>query len=441
METVQPPPPTKSLRDVQVRLVRAGEEARFLELLREHHYLGCKWVPGSSVWHVAERGGIWVALVVWASAAMKCGERDRMIGWIPQLRWQRLIHVANNVRFLVLPEGRQPHLASRVLGLSVRRLGRDWENSHRHKLAMVETFVDPERFRGTCYRAAGWMELGRTSGYGKSGKKWVEHGRVKQVFVKPLHRDWQRLLADPMPDPAFHQGMRRMKLNEAQAEGLKAALREIPEHRESQGRRHDGVSILSSALMALLCGAASYEGIAEWVEDCDQRMLERLDCRFSQRKNRFEPPSEPTIRRYLQSVDAQAVDDALGRWLLSLARTDERVLSLDGKWLKGSAGEDGKQVKLLSAFLHKEGMVIAQRAIPEGGNEITEVIPLLEPLPLKDAVVSADALHTQTKLAEFLTKEKEAHYLFTAKGNQPGIETAIRTLDLPEAFPPSGEDR
>jgi hypothetical protein len=372
---------------------------------------------------------------------MKCGERDRLIGWIPQIRWQRLIHVANNVRFLILPEGRQPRLASRVLGLSLRRLGRDWEKSHRHKLAMVETFVDPKRFRGTCYRAAGWMALGQTSGYGKSGKKWVQHGRVKQVFVKPLHRDWQRLLADPMPDLAFHRGMRRMKLNEAQAEGLKAALRGIPEHRESQGKRHGGVSILASALMALLCGAASYEGIAEWVEGCDPKMLERLDCRFSKHKDRFEPPSEPTIRRYLQSVDAQAVDDALGRWLLTLAGTSERVLSLDGKWLKGSAGEDGKQVKLLSAFLHKEGMVIAQRAIPEGGNEITEVIPLLEPLPLKGAVVSADALHTQTKLAKFLTQEKEAHYLFTAKGNQPGIETAIRTLDLTEAFPPSGEDR
>src|SRR2546428_3801172 len=147
------------------RSVRREERARWRELMRQHHYLGFDSIIGESLWYVARVGNEWVALLGWGSAALKCGVRDQWIGWGRELQWRRLHLVANNVRFLMLPGWNQPHLASRILALNVRRLSQDWEVCHGHPVLLAETFVDRARFRGTCYRAAGWQALGPTRGF------------------------------------------------------------------------------------------------------------------------------------------------------------------------------------------------------------------------------------------------------------------------------------
>jgi len=185
-----------------VRPVRQEERGAWRELMQRHHYLGFEHPIGESLCYIASLGEQWVALLGWGSAALKCGVRDRWIGWERALQWRRLSFLANNVRFLMLPGGREPHLASRILALNVKRLSRDWELYHGHPLLLAETFVDSARFRGTCYRAAGWQLLGQTRGFAKRNRHYWHHGQRKLVFVRPLGTDAVARLLAPFPPPS-----------------------------------------------------------------------------------------------------------------------------------------------------------------------------------------------------------------------------------------------
>ncbi len=176
------------LSRVQVRLIVPGERAAWdNKLMREHHYLGLKALVGRSLRYVAQYEGRWLALLGWASAALKCAPRDAWIGGSGALQWQRLRLIANNSRLLLLPGPRLKNLASRILGLNLARLSEDWERVHRHGLVLAETFIDPSRFAGTCYRAANWREVGATRGFAASNQTYVEHGAAKRIWLFPLH--------------------------------------------------------------------------------------------------------------------------------------------------------------------------------------------------------------------------------------------------------------
>ncbi len=153
------------LRAVRVRTVRPEEEARWNALMRAQHDLGFRPLCGQRLRQVAVLGEQWLTLLGWPSAAWHCAARERWIGWTPR---QRLFLVANPSRFLLWPPaGSCPHLASRVLGLSLRQLLQAWQRQPAAPLLLAETFVDPQRFAGTCYRAANWLEIGQTQGYGR----------------------------------------------------------------------------------------------------------------------------------------------------------------------------------------------------------------------------------------------------------------------------------
>ena len=153
----------RPLRAVRVRPTRGLEErCRWDQLVRQHHYLPFQGLVGRGLRQVAELDGQWVALVGWQAGAFKLKARDRWIGWIPQQQFRRLHLIANNTRFVLLPGPHRPNLASRVLGLSLRRLSSDMRALHGHPVLVAETFVDPSRFGGTCYRASNWLGLGRT---------------------------------------------------------------------------------------------------------------------------------------------------------------------------------------------------------------------------------------------------------------------------------------
>ena len=150
------------LREVRVRPVRPDEVPRWNQTMRQQHYPGFRKLCGCQLKQVAVHGQRWLTLLGWQAAAPHCGPRDRWIGWSPLQRRTRLFLLASQSRFLLLPPaGSQPGLASRVLGLSLRRLPRDWQQRYATPLLLVETFVDPQRFRGTCYRAANWIEVGK----------------------------------------------------------------------------------------------------------------------------------------------------------------------------------------------------------------------------------------------------------------------------------------
>ena len=425
------------VRSVVVRRCGRHELLRFKEVLREHHYLGLKGVVGESVAQVAEVDGEWVAVLLWAAAAFKGAARDAWIGWHPALQWQRLHLVANNVRFLVLPGARVKNLASRVLALSVRRLSTDWQFSWGHPILAAETFVDPERFSGCCYRAAGWIEVGRTRGFARHSGGWIHHGHPKLVLVREISRGACRLLRDPSPSRRLGQGVAKMKLSEKELLSLQKALRAIPDPRKARGVRYVKQSLLGISVTAVLSGARSLEAIAQWGRECTQNELARLYCRRNPRTERREAPSEPTLRRFLQSVDAEAVDAQVSGWLSSLSRGKDDPVAIDGKSLRGARRQDGTRVHLLSAVLHNSGITIGQREVDQKTNEIPEAPKLLAPMELAGRCVTGDALHTQKELARFLVGEKGADYCFTVKDNQPTLNSDIDRLFEQTASPPS----
>jgi len=426
-----------TLRTVQVRLIRPGEKQLWNQLMREHHYLGFQGWVGESLRYVAEWQGDWVALVGWCAAALKCGARDRWIGWPEILQRQRLALIANNARFLILPGPRVANLASRVLGLTLKRLSCDWQTVHGHPVWLAESFIDPQRFTGTCYRAAGWIEVGKTRGYGRRAGGYRAHGEPKTVWVRPLVADAAERLRSPLRVPPLLGGKPMdFKPSKSQAAELIRILMSLPDCRKRRGIRHDQTAILAVAICAVLSGARSFLAIAQWARRCEQNHLRRLGFRRNGRSGRYQPPSEATIRRVLNGIDAEQVDRALTGWVRSLGLSQPQAIAFDGKTLRGARGPEGQAVHLLSAVLHGQGLVVAQREVSGKTNEIPEAPELLAPLDLKGTVVTADALHTQKEFARYVVEQKKADYVLTVKDNQPKLKRDIAELFDAESFPP-----
>jgi Domain of unknown function (DUF4338) len=161
--------------------------ALFDHLLARYHYLGYAYPVGANVRYLARgRDGRVLACAVWASAALKVGCRDQWLGWTSPQRLAGLARVANNTRFLIMPWVRVSLLASHLLGLMTRRLAHDWRERTGQRLALVETFVDESRFQGTCYRAANWLDLGRTTGRTRDDRYSQIQVPTKRVLVLPL---------------------------------------------------------------------------------------------------------------------------------------------------------------------------------------------------------------------------------------------------------------
>lgn len=422
-----------------VRLVRLQERARWRQLMDAHHYLGLRPIVGESLWYVATCNEQWMALLAWAAAALKCGPRDAWIGWTPALKFRRLHLIANNVRFLILPDAHRPNLASQVLARNLECLSADWERFYGHPILLVETFVDAACFRGTCYRAAGWQALGLTRGFAKHGPRYIAHGRPKHVLVRPLVPQARQSLTAAFSAPAHFtrkETFPMMDFNRLPLEGeggLMEMLQTVTDPRQPRGVRHPVVTVVAIAVGAALAGARGFNAVAEWAKDLNRDTLRRLGSR------RWTPPSEPTIRRVLQKLDAERLDAAIGRWLLQQSGLKGQALSVDGKTLRGAHDAGQRPPHLLSAILHQEGVVVAQRAVGEKTNEIPEVPRLLAPLPLQGAVVTLDAMHTQHATARYLVEEKKADYLFTVKDNQPTLRQDLADLHL-EAFSPSARN-
>jgi hypothetical protein len=220
--------------------------------------------------------------------------------------------------------------------------------------------------------------------------------------------------------------------------GLIWHFQQLADPRMRRGIRHNSASVLAIAACAVISGARNYLSIGEWAADLPQELLRRLGSRYHFEKRIYIPPSEPTIRRHLQSVDADDFDRIIGEWLAKQADPD--AIAVDGKTLKGAKKADGKKVHLMSAILHESGVVVAQKSVNEKSNEITCFQPLLDNVDISGKVVTADAMHTQVAHANYL-KEKGADYFFTAKGNQPSLHEAIKDLEPADFSPGICRDR
>ncbi|MGD0578115.1 MAG: DUF4338 domain-containing protein [Bryobacteraceae bacterium] len=187
----------RELQPVELQQVRrTGDEPLFNSLMEQHHYLKYEQPVGEHLKYLVWAQGRPVACLAWSSAPRHLGSRDRYIGWDAEARRRNIRFIAYNTRFLILPWVRVPHLASHILGKTTSTLCDDWERMYGHPVYFAETFIDPGRFRGTCYRAANWVLLGHTTGRGKNDQTNKPNRPVKEVLGLPLTRRFRELLSE-----------------------------------------------------------------------------------------------------------------------------------------------------------------------------------------------------------------------------------------------------
>lgn len=414
-----------------VRPVRdAAEQAEWDRLMDQHHYLGFRGMVGGGLRHVAETpDGAWVALLGWCAGAFKVTARDKWIGWARELQFRRLHLVANNCRFLVLPQGRVPNLASKVLSLSVRRLSKDMQATFGHPVLLAETFVDPSRFKGSCYRAANWRLLGETRGYARSAGGWVAHGQPKQVLVYPLRPEARAALgglAEPESwgcrdgAPALPSSTRLRSLFEY--------LREVPEYRSARGVRHTLASVLAIAVAAKLAGAQGPTAMAEFAARLDQRQLAAARAFRSPATGRLTPPSRASLHRILSALDPEALDDAVRRFSAA-CQPANGALALDGKAAPANrpGGPDDSRM-FLAAIRHGDGVVLGQTHSDSAGGEITGARRLIDELDCAGYTVTLDALHSCPNTARLIV-EQGGEYVMPVKENHATVLEDLKAFD------------
>lgn len=192
-------PITGALNEIQPielqQVRRTADEPLFNSLMEHHHYLAYEQPVGEHLKYLVWAQRRPIACLAWSSAPRHLGSRDRYIGWSAEARRRNIRFIAYNTRFLILPWVRVPHLASHLLGKMTSGLSRDWERMYGHPVYFAETFIDPGRFHGTCYRAANWKLLGHTTGRGKASNSYKPNRSIKEILGLPLTPRFRELLS------------------------------------------------------------------------------------------------------------------------------------------------------------------------------------------------------------------------------------------------------
>jgi hypothetical protein len=431
----------------QVRVVlvtESDERRRFQRLLQQHHYLGAPKPVGEQMYYAAvDAQGRWVALLLFSAAARHLKHRDQWIGWTRSQRDRRLSLVVNNSRFLILPKGSVPNLGSRVLRLTLDRLSADWQARYGHPVLVVETFVDPEQFRGTVYTANGWQELGLTDGWGRRRRDYyVQHDKPKRLFVRELVRQARRSLQAEHLKPTLALvekktgGRCSHKCGEIRA--LTAHFKALPEYR-GRVESYPVWSLVTLMLLAMLCDAPrGQKDLAKLARRLTQHQRRALGIRPNP-QGRFPAPSQSTFSRLLANLDARGLNQALLDIQAQVRGQPppHELIAVDGKEPRHGPGD-----AILSAVSVPSLFYLGSALVDTKTNEIPVARELFGGLDLAGRRVALDALHTQDETARQLVMEQGAHYLLTVKNNQPTLRHNIdKMVPVPATgFSPSGPD-
>ncbi len=433
------------VRTVTVRPTFGAQEHRHWDrLVAAHHYLGFGGLFGKGLRHVATLGSTWVALVGWQAAALKLTARDRWIGWTLEQQLQRLHLVAQNSRFVILPDYQGvPNLASRVLGLSLRRLSGDMQREHGFPILLAESFVDRALFAGTCYRAANWRSLGFTGGYARQPAavpEWRHHGQPKEVLVYELEAHARAALGQPEEDPAWQGPARTAPPSAPQLRSMFECLGEVPDYRCARGQRYRLRTVLVLAMAARLAGYRGVTAFAQFAALLDPVQRQAVGCFYSPSRQRYTTPSITTFHNILATLPPETLEQAVAAWTWQQngqvppdeedsgsQETAGRVpgedarptvlagIAMDGKDLRGASKQtpDGRRM-LVAAVEHSPTRVLGQVAVDSKTNEIPAVRELAAGLDLAGCAVTLDALHVQQETARSLLEDCAAHYLITS---------------------------
>jgi hypothetical protein len=345
---------------------------------------------------------------------------------------------------LILEGWHQPNLASRLMKLCLQRLSQDWADLYGHGVLVAESFVDPQQFLGTCYKASGWTLLGPTQGYRRSRQDfYLAHDCPKQLWVRELSPGARTVL----------RGRNTPEVLRSVASTHAPECLQTPEELQQMRRYFEGLtdwrkrksdfplsSLIAVSLCALLCKVClGQRDLAAFAADLtvDQMAALRFPRDWTSRHRRYRPPSESSFFRLLSHLNSRQLEAALLEWqdhVLGKRRPAGDQVAVDGKELLNSQG-----LEIASAYSVSNGRWLGSEAVAKGSDEIPAVQELLRRVPLDGSLVTSDALHTQTETARIIVQERGADYLFTVKGNQKGVAKNVQQLyqGLAHAFSPS----
>jgi hypothetical protein len=413
------------LAELAVRSLHPEEQPRAAQLLDAEHYLGAARPVGHTLTQVVHHHGRWVALLVWGPAALKLADREAWLGWSDAQRAERLGLLVQNRRFLVLSATRQPNLASRALALAVQALPAAWAAAHGYRPLLAETFTDLEAFEGTCYKAAGWVPVGKTRGFARHRADFYQrHDRPKKLWLKPLQRNARVLLGAMDLPKAYAAGLQRqsaerpLPLQAAQLDSLEDALRRVPDPR-GENRVFSCGALLMLVALALLAGRKHLAEIQRYGQFLTQAQRARLGFPFKKGTRFRKAPSYSALYNLLTQLDPHGFAQALNAWLAAHHGTLPRALALDGKYVRDC-------VLTLCLSEHDTGAPAAvalaapapctPEAKAEG--ELTAARRLYPQTELQGALVTADALHCEPETMRLIV-EGGGDYLLQLKANQP----------------------
>jgi hypothetical protein len=417
------------LSTLQVHLLDTPElrERAQAALVAEHYLGGIQAVGEQLHYAVSDARGEWVSVLIFAAAAWHLRPRDEWIGWSDAQRRRRLALVANNVRFLLLGQRRVPNLGSAVLSRVLAQLSADWQARYGHPILVVETFVDPERFQGTVYRASGWTELGQTKGHGRTARDYYEeHDRPKRLFVRELGRNVRRTLQaehlKPVLAPVEAKVPVRSTLKAAELRSLAAHFRQVPDYRCRLGL-YPVYALLGIAACAYLASAPrGQKDLAAFARRLSSAQRAALGVRCTATGD-YPAPSQPTFSRLFKRISAERIEEALLDYQRQV-RGDppaSEIVVLDGKVPAHSGG-----LNVVSAVTSPGLYFLGSEVVAEKTNEIPAARALCQRIDLVGRLVSLDALHTQTQTARAIVMEQGGDCLLTVKANQPGLQTAVQ---------------
>lgn len=422
------------------RLTRADEIARCDQLIVEEHYLHDATLVGEHLRYVATYKGRWLAVATWSAASFHIKARDQFIGWTSEQCRRRRPLIANNARLLVLEGCHTANLVSKFMKLMLARLSQDWQERWGHPLAMVESFVDPQFYRGTAYKVSGWSHLGRTAGWKRDAADfYLKHDAPKQIWVRELVRKaCVKLRAPELPAPwagAELNLMPRCRFKAGEICSLMDLFRkELVEFRRPQALAYPLAGVIGLIVMAMATGVRrGPQDLAQYADTLSPGQLRALRFRRDRRTGRIRCPKKTVFHTVLNAVDGQALEGLLLRWQEQLlGPVQDRVVIVDGKKMRHGGVEMVNAVSGSGRFLG--GIITADKS-----NEIPAARMVLAQLDLTGKTILVDALHTNVQTAQQILYEQGGDFVMTVKANQPTLQKTLESLFATQAFSPSTE--
>lgn len=325
-------------------VVPKSDHRRYDELMGDLHYLGTAKPTGDFLRQAVVRDGEWVALLAWGPACYALKDRDEWIGWHPAQRAERQKLVAQNRRYLLLHDrGTEPNLASKALAAALRALPEQWEEAFGYRPLLAETFTDIEKFRGTCYKACGWIEAGESQGFSRDALDfYVPHGNIKRLWLKELEAGAREALGCAKLPPVNAAGATAsahgvLPFKEVQLRSLFEALQTVPDPR-SRARFRIG-SVLGITAMALLCGCRDVKAIHRFASRLTQAQRAKIGLPLKRGKKKFrEIPTYAVFYDLLRRTEPKEMARVLTEWLGERTGNLPGALAMDGKFIRDTVG-------------------------------------------------------------------------------------------------------